>query len=113
MCKEPREHLRPTQFFVHTHNLVAGLLMVLQMRSSGFKAEFRPFGQDLARILAHNETDDEPDISKRSGRPGTESSGASGPSLLRRSATAAREPQPMERQAEPRGVRAPQSENCQ
>ena len=43
------------EFFVHTHNLVAGLLMVMQMRSSGFKAEMRPFGQDLAKVLAHNE----------------------------------------------------------
>ncbi len=55
MCQEPREHLVPTLFFVHTHNLVAGLLMVMQMRSRGFKAEFRPFGDDLERILAHNE----------------------------------------------------------
>ncbi len=60
MCKEPRDHLRSTRFFVHTHNLVAGLMMVLQMRSSGFKAEFRPFGQDLAKLLAHNEPGDEP-----------------------------------------------------
>ncbi len=59
LCKEPREHLRPTRFFVHTHNLVAGLLMVLQMRSSGFTAEFQPFGQDLARVLAHNEPADD------------------------------------------------------
>jgi hypothetical protein len=57
LCKEPREHLRSTRFLVHTHNLVAGLMMVLQMRSSGFNAEFRPFGEDLARILAHNEPD--------------------------------------------------------
>jgi hypothetical protein len=55
MCKEPRDHLRSSLFFVHTHNLVAGLLMVMQMRSAGFKAEFRPFGQDLSKILAHNE----------------------------------------------------------
>jgi hypothetical protein len=64
MCKEPRDHLRSTRFFVHTHNLVAGLVMVLQMRSSGFKAEFQPFGQDLAKVLAHNEPKDgdaEPD----------------------------------------------------
>ncbi len=33
MCREPCDHLRATQFFVHTHNMVAGLLMVLQMRS--------------------------------------------------------------------------------
>ena len=55
LCKEPRDHLRSSPFFVHTHNLVAGLLMVLQMRSAGFNAEFRPFGHDLAKILAHNE----------------------------------------------------------
>ena len=55
LCSEPRNHLRQTEFFVHTHNLVAGLLMVMQMRSSGFKAEMRPFGQDLAHLLAHNE----------------------------------------------------------
>ncbi len=59
MCKEPREHLPPTRFFVHTHNLVAGLMMVLQMRSSGFSAEFRPFGHDLAKVLAHNEPGDD------------------------------------------------------
>jgi hypothetical protein len=57
MCKEPRDHLRSTLFFVHTHNLVAGLLMVMQMRSAGFAAEFQPFGQDLAKMLAHNEPD--------------------------------------------------------
>jgi len=56
MCKEPRDHLQQTLFFVHTHNSVAGLLMVLQMRASGYKAEFRPFGLDLARLLAHDET---------------------------------------------------------
>jgi len=56
MCKKPREHLLPTLFFVQTHNLVAGLLMVMQMRASGFNAEFRPFGHDLERILAHNES---------------------------------------------------------
>jgi hypothetical protein len=59
LCKEPRDHLRSTRFFVHTHNLVAGLLMVLQMRTSGFTAEFQPFGQDLAKVLAHNEPADD------------------------------------------------------
>jgi hypothetical protein len=61
MCKEPREHLRPTRFFVHSHNLVAGLLMVMQMRTGGFNAEFRPFGHSLEQILAHNEPDGEDD----------------------------------------------------
>jgi hypothetical protein len=55
LCKEPRDHLRSSEFFVHSHNLVAGLLMVMQMQSAGFKAEYRPFGQDLATVLAHNE----------------------------------------------------------
>ena len=59
LCKEPRNHLRSTLFLIHTHNLVAGLLMVLQMRSAGFTAEFRPFGQDLAAVLAHNEPEPE------------------------------------------------------
>ena len=54
------DHLISTLFFVHTHNLVAGLLMVMQMRTSGYTAEFRPFGHDLERILAHNEPTDDP-----------------------------------------------------
>jgi hypothetical protein len=56
LCSECRDHLRGTRFFVHTHNSVAGLLMVLQMRKSGYKAEFRPFGLELSQILAHNES---------------------------------------------------------
>lgn len=60
LCKEPREHLRAVSFFVHTHNVAAGLLMVLQMRRGGYRAEFRPFGLDLKRLLAHNEPDAEP-----------------------------------------------------
>jgi hypothetical protein len=51
LCNEPRPHLQQTAFFVHTHNFVAGLLMVLQMHERGYKAEFRPFGDDLAAIL--------------------------------------------------------------
>jgi hypothetical protein len=61
MCTEPRPHLRQTLFFVHTHNSVAGLLMVLQMRARGYKAEFRPFGFDLAEMLARGEPCDEQD----------------------------------------------------
>lgn len=56
LCKEPRPHLKGTSFFVHTHNTAAALLMVLLMRGSGYKAEFRPFGHDLETLLAHNET---------------------------------------------------------
>jgi hypothetical protein len=64
LCKEPRTHLKDSRFFVHTHNATAGLLMVLLMRRDGYKAEFRPFGLDLEKLLAHNEpapsTDPEP-----------------------------------------------------
>jgi hypothetical protein len=55
LCKEPRLHLRHTRFFVHTHNFVAGLLMVLQMHESGYTSEFRPFGHDLAAMLQDSE----------------------------------------------------------
>jgi hypothetical protein len=55
LCKEPRTHLKDSQFFVHTHNAAAGLLMVLLMQGGGYKAEFRPFGLDLEKLLAHNE----------------------------------------------------------
>jgi hypothetical protein len=51
LCKERRDHLNSTRFFVHTHNSLAGLLMVLQMQSSGYQAEFRPFGVDPALFL--------------------------------------------------------------
>jgi hypothetical protein len=57
LCKEPRRHLKKSLFFVHTHNVTAGLLMVLHMRCGGYKAEFRPFGHDLQRVLEHNEPD--------------------------------------------------------
>jgi len=62
MCKEPRAHLRDARFFVHTHNSIAGLLMVLQMRASGYNAEFRPFGFDPTRFLGGNEQAPEEDV---------------------------------------------------
>jgi hypothetical protein len=55
LCKEPRTHLRDTLFLVHTHNSAAGLLMVLQLRASAYKAELRPFGLNLARMRDHDE----------------------------------------------------------
>src|SRR4029077_3440832 len=51
LCKEPRDHLRASLFFVHTHNSLARLMMVLQMRSSGYIAEFRPFGFEPSRFF--------------------------------------------------------------
>lgn len=58
LCREPREHLRAARFFVHTHNTIAGMLMVLQMRASGYSAEFRPFGIDPVQLLRHDEDDE-------------------------------------------------------
>jgi hypothetical protein len=69
ICTQPRTHLRPTLFVVHTHNSLAGLLMVLQMRSRGYKAEFRPFGLDLAQLLAEDDSGTN-DTAKTSTRPG-------------------------------------------
>jgi hypothetical protein len=57
LCREPRDHLREARFCIHTHNSIAGLLMVLQMRSSGYRAEFRPFGIDPARLLPNGENE--------------------------------------------------------
>lgn len=54
LCKEPRPHLNESRFYVHTHNATAGLLMVLLMLRRGYKAEFRPFGLNLEKLLAHN-----------------------------------------------------------
>jgi hypothetical protein len=64
LCEEPRPHLRQTLFFVHTHNTVAGLLMVLHLRASGYLAEFRPFGVDLAQLLSGNEPKESEDADR-------------------------------------------------
>jgi hypothetical protein len=55
LCLEQRVHLRETRFVVHTHNVSAGLLMVLQMRERGYKAEFLPFGCNLAQAVFPDE----------------------------------------------------------
>jgi hypothetical protein len=57
LCREPRDHLREARFSIHTHNSLAGLLMVLQMRSKGYLAEFRPFGMDMAQLLPQDDTE--------------------------------------------------------
>ncbi len=57
LCREYRPHVAQTLFLVHTHNLLAGLFMVLQMRERGYRAEFRPFGDDLGRLLKHDDDD--------------------------------------------------------
>lgn len=68
LCKEPRPHLENVSFFVHTHNETAGVLMVLLMRGRGYRAEFRPFGRDLRRLLAHNERNRQPEMKASLGR---------------------------------------------
>jgi hypothetical protein len=45
LCLEARPHLAKTRFYVHSHNLSAASVMTLQMCGSGYRAEFRPFGQ--------------------------------------------------------------------
>jgi hypothetical protein len=47
LANEPRMHLRPTQFYVHSHNGVAAYFMVLQLKSLGFRVEGSPFGAGL------------------------------------------------------------------
>lgn len=44
LCLEPRPHLEPTRFFVHSHNPAAASLMVWQIFAAGFQVEGRPFG---------------------------------------------------------------------
>jgi hypothetical protein len=70
LCKEPRDHLRLTRFYIHTHNSIAGLMMVLQMRSSGFRAEFRPFGLDPDLLLSP-EDDESPEDREPPGDAGS------------------------------------------
>ena len=55
LCKEPRKHLRSTLFFVHTHNLVAGFLMVMQIRTARLHSRIPAIRARPGKILAHNE----------------------------------------------------------
>jgi len=47
LCAQPRPDLRNTRFFVHTHNLNAGCLMVLHLEGMGYDVQARPFGAAL------------------------------------------------------------------
>jgi hypothetical protein len=47
LCAQPRPNLRNTRFYVHTHNLNAGCLMVLQLEEVGYDVQARPFGAAL------------------------------------------------------------------
>lgn len=48
LCREPRGHLIPTRFVVHTRNANASCVMLLHLREVGFEAEARPFSIDQA-----------------------------------------------------------------
>jgi hypothetical protein len=50
LCLEPRPHLGPTRFIVHSHNPGAANLMVMQIFAAGFQVEGRPFGQAAATL---------------------------------------------------------------
>jgi hypothetical protein len=71
LCQEPRLHLRQTFFWVHTHNTMAGLMMVLHMRESGYRAEFRPFGVDLSKVLLVEDIDECADLNLAGARAPT------------------------------------------
>jgi hypothetical protein len=44
LCLEPRPHLTPARFLLHSHNAMAAAIMGLQLTAAGFHAELRPFG---------------------------------------------------------------------
>jgi hypothetical protein len=44
LCLEPHPHLKPTQFYVHSHNPMAAQMMAMQIHVAGFRVENRPFG---------------------------------------------------------------------
>jgi hypothetical protein len=49
LCAEQRSHLAKTRFVVHSHNLNAACLMVLQLEMMGYEVQGRPFGEATAR----------------------------------------------------------------
>lgn len=52
MALEPRPHLARARFTVHSHNMMAALLMVQDIRAQGFRVEARPFGLDEPAVEA-------------------------------------------------------------
>ncbi len=48
--KEPRRHLRRARFTVHSHNMVAACVMVMEIRSMGYQVEARPFGLEPPEV---------------------------------------------------------------
>ena len=44
ICEEPRTHLLPSLFVIHTHNSSAAVAMIFQLESMGHKVKQQPFG---------------------------------------------------------------------
>ncbi len=59
LCNEPRAHLRATRFVVHTHNPVAGNLMMMMMEFGGYQVEGRPFGAEFHPLDLFRDEDSE------------------------------------------------------
>ncbi len=49
LCEQPRPHLRPSVFVIHTHNPGAAVAMAFQLRSMGYNVQEHPFGAPSPR----------------------------------------------------------------
>ncbi len=50
LAREPRPHLGRASFFVHSHNMVAACVMVMEIRALGHQVEARPFGLEPPEV---------------------------------------------------------------
>ena len=50
LAREPRRHLRRAKFTVHSHNMMAACVMVMEIRSLGYRVEARPFGLEVPEV---------------------------------------------------------------
>jgi hypothetical protein len=55
---EPRPHLKPTRFFIHSHNANASTLMGWQLLAAGFTVKVRPFGATEMPVAEDHPEDD-------------------------------------------------------
>jgi hypothetical protein len=44
LCEEPRVHLQPAMFVIHTHNAGAAIAMIFQLEAMGYTVQERRFG---------------------------------------------------------------------
>ncbi|MDX2036266.1 MAG: cyclic-phosphate processing receiver domain-containing protein [Isosphaeraceae bacterium] len=44
LINPPRKHLASTRFYIHSHNASAAYMMMLQLKSFGYRAVLAPFG---------------------------------------------------------------------